>query len=139
MNPNQSETSLSIQINASSDWSKDSFQSELIRIIPTSDSFGLVRIYLDSFLGLNRIRSNHFLPFSIKRVIKRFSDWFGMIRIGSDTYIGMNRNSSDWLGINSYPILSTGKVLVLCKKWFSKFSSNLYLLRPPESEKTVFW
>ena len=29
-----------------------------------------------------------------------------MIRIGSDTDIGMNRNSSDWLGMNSYPILS---------------------------------
>ena len=31
-----------------------------------------------------------------------------MIRIGSDTDIGMNRNSSDWLGMNSYPILSSG-------------------------------
>ena len=29
-------------------------------------------------------------------------------------------------------------VLVLCKKWLSKFSSNLCVLRPPESEKTVF-
>ena len=32
-----------------------------------------------------------------------------MIRIGSDTDVGMNRNSSDWLGMNSYPILSPGK------------------------------
>ena len=39
---------------------------------------------------------------------KRFSDWFGMIRIGSDTDIGMDRNSSDWLGMNSYPILLPG-------------------------------
>ena len=31
-----------------------------------------------------------------------------MIRIGSDTDIEMNRNSSDWLGMNSYPILSPG-------------------------------
>ena len=31
-----------------------------------------------------------------------------MIRIGSDTDIGMNRNSSDWLGMNSYPILFPG-------------------------------
>ena len=30
------------------------------------------------------------------------------------------------------------KVLVLCEKWLSKFSSYLYVLRPPESEKTVF-
>ena len=35
-------------------------------------------------------------------------DWFGFIRIGSDIDIGMNRNNSDWLGINSYPILSPG-------------------------------
>ena len=31
-----------------------------------------------------------------------------MIRIGSDADIGMNRNSSDWLGMNSYLILSPG-------------------------------
>ena len=31
-----------------------------------------------------------------------------MIRIDSDTDIGMNRNSSDWLEINSYSILSPG-------------------------------
>ena len=31
-----------------------------------------------------------------------------MIRIDSDTDIGMNQNSSDWLGMNSYPILSPG-------------------------------
>ena len=30
------------------------------------------------------------------------------------------------------------KVLVLCEKWLSKFSSNLYVLRPSESEKRVF-
>ena len=28
------------------------------------------------------------------------------------------------------------KVLVLCEKWLLKFLSNLYVLRPPESEKT---
>ena len=31
-----------------------------------------------------------------------------MIRIGPDTDIGINLNSSDWLGMNSYPILSPG-------------------------------
>ena len=30
------------------------------------------------------------------------------------------------------------KVLVLREKSLSEFSSNLYVLRPPESEKTVF-
>ena len=34
---------------------------------------------------------------------------FRMIRIGSDTDIGINWNSSDCLGMNSYPILSPGK------------------------------
>ena len=33
-----------------------------------------------------------------------------MIRIGSDTDIGMNQNSSDWLVMNSYPILSPGEI-----------------------------
>ena len=30
------------------------------------------------------------------------------------------------------------KVLVLCEKWLSKFPSNIYVLIPPEWEKTVF-
>ena len=34
-----------------------------------------------------------------------------MIHIGSDKDIGMNRNISDCLGMNSYPILSPGKLL----------------------------
>ena len=33
-----------------------------------------------------------------------------MIHLGSDTDIGINRNSSDWLGINYYPILSPGSI-----------------------------
>ena len=32
-----------------------------------------------------------------------------MIRIDLDTNIGINRNSSDWLGMVSYPILSPEK------------------------------
>ena len=31
-----------------------------------------------------------------------------MIRISLDTDIGINQNSSNWLGMNSYPILSPG-------------------------------
>ena len=34
-----------------------------------------------------------------------------------------------------YILIMDEKVLVLCEKWLSKFSSNLYVLRPPESEK----
>ena len=37
-----------------------------------------------------------------------------------------------------YILIMDEKVLVLCERWLSKFSSNLYVLRPPESEKTVF-
>ena len=37
-----------------------------------------------------------------------------------------------------YILIMDEKVLVLCEKWISKFSWNLYVLRPPESEKTVF-
>ena len=45
-----------------------------------------------------------------------------MIRIGSDTDIEMNRNSSDWLGMNSYPILSPG--LLSVSKPLSKFGES---------------
>ena len=51
------------------------------------------------------------LPFFMKRDTTIFLDWFGMILIGSDTNI-VNRNSSDWLGINSYPILSPGQLQI---------------------------
>ena len=37
-----------------------------------------------------------------------------------------------------YILIMDEKVLVLCEKWLSKFSSNLYVSRPPESEKMVF-
>ena len=89
-------------------WLKIRFGS--IRARMDSDwklSLGLVRIHSECCLGLGRI---DFLPFFIKRVTKRFSDWFGMFRFGSDTDVGMNRNSSDWLGMNSYPLLSPGKI-----------------------------
>ena len=36
------------------------------------------------------------------------------------------------------PFLSDEKALVLCEKTLLKFSSNLYVLSPPEFEKTVF-
>ena len=37
-----------------------------------------------------------------------------------------------------YILIMDEKVLVLCEKWLSKFSSHLYVLRLPGSEKTVF-
>ena len=70
----------------------------LIRI--RSDSFGFIWIHSDRSLGLSRV---NFKAFFIKWDWKRFSDWHGLIRIGSDKVFGMIRNSSDWLGMNSYP------------------------------------
>ena len=45
-----------------------------------------------------------------------------MIHIGSDTDIGMNRNNFDWLGMNSYPILSPGDVIIV------KINNNIIFL-----------
>ena len=90
-------------IRIDSDWKLGLDQSELglIRVENlVSNWFLFIRIVASDWSGLGRI---DFLPFFIKRVTKRFPDWFGMIRIGSDMDIGMNRNSSDWLGMNSYP------------------------------------
>ena len=127
--PNQSETKFSIRISPSSDWSEPNFQSELIRMNPRSEWFGLiliensvkinpssdwfrliriVRIHSDCYLRLNRIKSDRFFTVFLQTSYKTFSDQFEMICIGSDTVIGMNRNSSDWVGMNSYPILSLG-------------------------------
>ena len=36
-----------------------------------------------------------------------------------------------------YILIMHEKVLVSCEKWLSKISSNLYVLRPPESEKGI--
>ena len=50
---------------------------------------------------------------------------FGMIRIGSNTDIGMNRNSSNWPGMNSYPILFPGIPYYYCNKFqYSKHNTT---------------
>ena len=89
------------------------FSIRINPIFPTSDSCGLILIenlvwiHSDCCLGLNRIVSDRFFTIFRQSSYKTF---FRMIRIGSDTDIGMNRNSSDWPGMNSYPILSPGKL-----------------------------
>ena len=50
-----------------------------------------------------------------------------MIRIGSDTNIGMNRNSSDWLGMISYPILSPGMSMHLVMRSKQMFVESIKL------------
>ena len=117
-NPDQSESNRSrivpnrIFNQNQSEWIQGRNDSDWIALIwienLVSDWFGYIRIDVSELIGLSRIA---FWPFFIKRDTKRFPDWFGMIRIGSDTDIGMNRNSSDWLGMNLNPILSSGALL----------------------------
>ena len=70
MNPNESETNFSMQINPDLDWSEPNFQSEsifeleLIRIdLDWKLGFGLVRIHSDWCLEINCINSVWFLTF----------------------------------------------------------------------------
>ena len=86
-------------------------QSEAsIRIIPTSDTSGLILIEHSIWINPSsdlktlfvwvRIHSNSASD-KVELIsdrfpsndTKRFSDWFGMVRIGSDTDIGMNSYS----------------------------------------------
>ena len=136
MNPFQSETKFSIQINLyqskltliqtdfsirinpnesdagmiriNFDWKFDLDQFEFGLITDWKLSFGLVRIHSDCCFGLNRIRSYRFFTVFHQTSYKTF---FGLVRIGSDTDIGMNRN--DCFGMNSYPILSPGQQTIL--------------------------
>ena len=71
----------------------------------------------------NKYLSHHIIHFHI------FTPWFSVnlqYNIGQGTTM---------MSVSSNFFFS---VLVLRKKWLSKFSSNLHVLRPPESEKTVF-
>ena len=129
-NPKPSFQSESIRGRKDSNWFWLKIRFGSIRARIDLDWFGLIRIVASDYIGLDWIE---FLPFFIKRATKRLSDWFWMIRIGSDTDIGMNRNSSDWLGMNSYPILSPGhkriffifyKSLIIFYKFCSDFNSG---------------
>ena len=114
-NPDQSDLGF---VRIDSDWKFGLDQSELglIRIANlVSDWFRFIRIDVSELVGLSRM---DFWSFFIKLYTKRFSDWFVIIRIGSDTDIGMNRNSSDWLGMNSNPILSRGMFFSIPSKVF---------------------
>ena len=46
-------------------------------------------------------------------------------------------NSLYAFSIDCYILIINEKVLVLCEKLLPKFSSNLYVSRPPESEKIL--
>ena len=54
-----------------------------------------------------------------------------------EKFFPCSRKEKKW-HVFFYILIMDEKVLVLCEKWLSKFSSNLYVLRPPESEKIVF-
>ena len=54
--------------------------------------------------------------------------FFGMIRIGSDADIGMIRKSSDWLGMNFYPIYPIYGELFFRRQLskLTKFMTNIF-------------
>ena len=115
MNPNQSGTKFSIQVNPNQ-YAHGMIQTEfsirinsnyydlgLIRIDQEWKlGFGLVRIHLNWCLRINRIKSDWFLTVFHQTRSKRFSDWFGMIHIGSDTYIGIFLIDSEWISIRYF-------------------------------------
>ena len=82
---------------------------------PRSELFGLILIENSVWINassdscglLPRIKSDY-----VGSIFYRFSsnEIQNVLRIGSDTDIGINRNSSDWLGMISYPILSPGQL-----------------------------
>ena len=94
-------TKFLIRINPSWHWSKLNFQFWIIRIIPTSDSFGLILI--DNSVWIN--------PSS--DYTKRFSNCSRMLQNGSETDFGMVRNNFDSFGANFNLTLSPG--VPLCK------------------------
>ena len=101
----------------------------------TSDSFRFMWIKVSDWIGLSGINLQAFFN---KRDSKRFSDWFGLIRIDFYTDIGMIRNSSDWLGLNSYPKLSPGFGISFVEKRWKINPSQSYSIRdfyPNESER----
>ena len=72
-------------------------------------------IVVSDLIGLSRINFS-----------SDFLDWFELIRIGSNTNIGIIWNSSDWLGMNSYPKFSPGYYLNLntIYSFFQKIVQN---------------
>ena len=86
MNPNQSETKFSIRINPISDWSKLNFQSELIWIVPTSNSFVF----------------DHFSSNETQNVFRIGLEWFALARIQIPEWIGIVLIDSEWISIQYF-------------------------------------
>ena len=94
---------------------------EFIRI--ASDwklGFGLVLIHSDWWTGLNRIRSDRFFTIFHQT---RYKTFFGLVRNDSHWLGYRYRNVSDYLGINSYPILSPGLSIKISSRIFLKKSN----------------
>ena len=93
-------------MNPKSEWFKRNTQSESIRRIPTSDSWGLkdwsgfIRI---QSLGLTRIETNWFLT-ELHQM--RFKTSSGLTRMSSDWRGNRFRDKSDWFGMNFNPKLT---------------------------------
>ena len=95
-------------MNPRSEWFKRNTQSESIRRILTSDSWGLKDwsgfIPIQS-LGLTRIETDWFLTELHQTRLKTF---FGLTRMSSNWRGNRFRNKSDWFGMNFNPKLLPG-------------------------------
>ena len=97
-------------MNLRSEWFKRNTQSESIRRIPTSDSWGLkdwsgfTRI---QSLGLTRIETDWFLTGELHQT--RLKTFFVLTPMSSDWRGNRFRNKSDWFGMNFNPKFSPGR------------------------------
>ena len=97
-------------MNPRSEWFKRNTQSESIRRIPTSDSWGLKdwsEFIRFQSLGLTRIEMDWFLTELHQTRLKTF---FGLTRMSSDWRGNRFRNKSDWFEMNFNPKLSPGRL-----------------------------
>ena len=100
-------------MNSRSEWLKRNTQSESIRRIPTSDSWGLKNwsgFIRNQSLGLTRIETNWFLTELHQTRLKNF---FGLTRMSSDWRGNKFRNKSDWFGMNFNPKLLPGSSILV--------------------------
>ena len=114
-------------MNPRSEWFKWNTESESIRRIPTSDSWGLkdwsgfIRI---QSLGLTRIETDWFLTELHQTRLKTF---FRLTRMSSDWRGNRFRNNSVWFGMNFNPKLLPE--LYVC---FVKLMKNCFVYKHPK-------
>ena len=117
-------------MNPRSEWFKRNTQSESIRRIPTSDSWGLkdwsgfIRI---QSLGLTRIETDWFLT---ELHQTRLKTYFGLTRMSSEWRGHRFRNKSDWFGMNFNPKLLPGRASLNFNSKHSETLSDSKFIHP---------